>query len=208
MKLKIASRDGREELLSAPADEVLSIVNVLDQVFTSAPCRSSKQCSSASQILTEPGLHNEQRIRCSVTLQKLCGAFGLLPDSHVISDGLELTNPLPVACGGFADVYQGIYRGCPVAIKTLRLPDVEEQELARLKKARPFFQVSYLKLTFRTRFYSHYIKKRQAGNIWTIPTSSLFSVPRSNRIPSRLYHSGWKTATLIIISEVIPRQTA
>jgi hypothetical protein len=151
-------------------------MNILDQVFASAPCRSSRQCSSASQILTEPGLRNEKRIRCSVTLQKLCGAFCLLPESYVISDGLEITNPEPVASGRFADVYQGIYKGRSVAIKTLRLPDVEEQELAGLKKARPSFQAPYPKLTFCSP-HSHYSKGRQAGNTWIILTCSLFSAP-------------------------------
>ena len=87
-----------------------------------------------------------QRIRCSVTLQKICGACCILPDSHVISDGLEVTSASAVACGGFADVFQGSYKGLPVAIKTLRIPAVEEEELARFKKARKFLDVFSLKL--------------------------------------------------------------
>jgi len=92
-------------------------------------------------------LNNKLRIRCSVTLQKLCGAFCLLPNSHVISDGLEITSSSPVASGAFADVYQGTYRGRSVAIKTLRLPEVGEQELVHLRKVSPSFQVSHPKPT-------------------------------------------------------------
>jgi hypothetical protein len=93
-----------------------------------------KECLSAPQILgdSESALQDKERTRCSVTLQKLCGACCLLPDSHVISDGLELTNELPVAHGGFANVYQGSYRGRPVAIKTLKLSQADEG--VRLKK--------------------------------------------------------------------------
>lgn len=92
--------------------------------------------SSTLQILTEPDIHENQRNKCSVILQKLCGACCLLPDSYIISDGLELTGDYPVAHGGFADVYQGTYKGRAVAVKTLRLTQASEQELLRIKKVR------------------------------------------------------------------------
>jgi len=97
IKRKIASQDGREELLQARGDEAQSIANILDQVSTSSRFYCPKESLSALQILSESGLHKKQRSRCSVTLQKLCGACCLLPDSHVISDGLELIDGSPAS---------------------------------------------------------------------------------------------------------------
>jgi hypothetical protein len=131
VRLRVASKAGREELLRARGDEAQSIANVLDQVFTSAHCHLPRECLPAPQILNDPTLQETERNRCSVTLQKLCGACCLLPDSHIISDGLELTNELPIANGGFANVYQGSYRGRPVAIKALKLSQADETVLSK-----------------------------------------------------------------------------
>jgi hypothetical protein len=146
-----------------------------------------------SQILIEPNLHNKQRIKYSAALRKLCGACCLLPDSHIILDGLEVTSPEPVAYGGFADVFQGSYKGRPVAIKTLRIPAVKEQELARLKKVGKSLGACST-LTLRSHSYSHCSKKLQAGNTWTTPMSSPFSAHGSNSLPFRSFRHGWITA--------------
>jgi hypothetical protein len=49
----------------------------------------------------------------------------------MISDEMELVDQDPKFYGGCADVYQGTYRGCTVAIKSLRL---NSGNLTKLKK--------------------------------------------------------------------------
>jgi hypothetical protein len=134
IELKLALKGGQKELLRARGEEARQILNVLDQVFPSAQRHLWDKFSFTSQILIKPGLHNKQRAIFLVTLKKLCGACCLLPDSHEISDGLEIISASPVAGGGFADVYQGTYKGRPVAIKTLRTTVIEKDGLARIKK--------------------------------------------------------------------------
>jgi hypothetical protein len=52
----------------------------------------------------------------------------------MISDTLELIDEEPKSSGGFSDVYQGIYKGRMVAIKSLKL---HVQDLTNLKKVNP-----------------------------------------------------------------------
>jgi len=42
-------------------------------------------------------------------VRQLCGSTGLLPTSHAIPEGLIRTTEDRVACGGFSDVWEGIY---------------------------------------------------------------------------------------------------
>ncbi|TFY56055.1 hypothetical protein EVJ58_g7874 [Rhodofomes roseus] len=59
------------------------------------------------------------------TLRKLCASAGQLPESYMVSteerNGLKITSEYPTAFGGFADIWQGQYRGQDVAIKALRV---------------------------------------------------------------------------------------
>jgi hypothetical protein len=135
------TQDGREELLRARGDEAQSIANTLDHVFTASQVHLPKESLSTLQILSESGLHEKQRSRCSITLQKLCGACCLLPGSHVISDGLELTDDSPVAHGGFANVYQGSYKGRLVALKALKLlSQADEKVISKKVSVYPHFR--------------------------------------------------------------------
>jgi hypothetical protein len=53
-------------------------------------------------------------------MHKLCGACGTLPTSHIITEGLEVIGNKAYDSGGFADVWQGRFKGRKVAIKALR----------------------------------------------------------------------------------------
>lgn len=54
-------------------------------------------------------------------LRKLCGTCGILPTSSTINEGLEIIGDHPHGFGGFAEVWQGKYRGSRVAVKSLRI---------------------------------------------------------------------------------------
>jgi len=64
------------------------------------------------------------RRRCFRGLVKICGEYGILPRSHIISESkVELGDSL--ASGGFSEVLRGTYEGSKsVAIKVIRLHDV------------------------------------------------------------------------------------
>ena len=59
--------------------------------------------------------------RCLRRLRLICGRHNILPESHIISDGLKRTSDNPVACGGFADVWEGTLRDEKVCVKVLRM---------------------------------------------------------------------------------------
>lgn len=88
------------------------------------------------QALSIKKLDSDLRKKLTTALHKLCGLCDILPTSHVITDGLELTSHKPTSSGGFSDVYPGRYQGRPVAIKSLRVeytPDVK-----KVKKVCPY----------------------------------------------------------------------
>jgi hypothetical protein len=61
--------------------------------------------------------------KCLLALQKICGLRGILPSSHLLSDGLATTGHGPVAFGGFADIWEGTFGRNKVALKVLRIND-------------------------------------------------------------------------------------
>ena len=71
-------------------------------------------------------------------VRQLCGWTGFLPTSHVIPEGLIRTTGGPVACGGFSDVWEGIYDEKRVAIKALRLYKGDDVRKVR-KVSHPIF---------------------------------------------------------------------
>ena len=60
-----------------------------------------------------------------VTLRRLTGHHGRLPDSMTITEKIEVEDEI-LATGGFADVRCGRYMGYLVAVKTLRVKDQDD----------------------------------------------------------------------------------
>jgi serine/threonine protein kinase len=73
------------------------------------------------------------------TLIKTCGQTGLLPSSYMLSEGLTKIGNLPIASGGFADVWKGLYKDHGVAIKSLRVYDMSKFD--DIRKANDFFMI-------------------------------------------------------------------
>ncbi|KAF9789359.1 kinase-like domain-containing protein [Thelephora terrestris] len=63
--------------------------------------------------------------------RQLCGRTGLLPASHMILGSLIKTRDHPIASGAFGDVWEGIYAGNRVAIKSLRVYRDDDVRKAR-----------------------------------------------------------------------------
>lgn len=66
------------------------------------------------------------------TLMRLAGKHARLPDSMVITDEIECSaSGQPLTSGGFADIKQGEYKGCAVAVKTLRIAQTDNLDKIR-----------------------------------------------------------------------------
>ena len=59
-------------------------------------------------------------------LRILCGRIGCLPNSYLLPRRFDLSGT-PRAFGGFADIRAGVFKGKDVAIKSLRVPEVDEK---------------------------------------------------------------------------------
>ena len=82
---------------------------------------------------------------CEMTLRRLCGRASLLPKSISLSESdIERTTTTPSCGGGFADVYEGVYLGKPVALKVLRV--YGKDNIRKVQKVRSIFLFAILYL--------------------------------------------------------------
>lgn len=80
--------------------------------------RTTVQAINSPQ-LTEPLRKGALKVLC-----KLCGLSQLLPTGYVLGREL-LETGIQIGRGGFADVWQGTYKGVQVAIKQLYIHEKE-----------------------------------------------------------------------------------
>ena len=75
----------------------------------------------------EPELHN----LALVVLRRMCGKIGHIPESYLLSDKFDLSG-MPRASSSIADVRMGVFKGRDVAVKSLRVSEVDDK--ARIRK--------------------------------------------------------------------------
>jgi hypothetical protein len=63
---------------------------------------------------------------CRTWIRKIARQTGTLPTNFILQ-GVKRESEHVVACGGFADVYSGMYAGQKVALKVLRIIVKENQ---------------------------------------------------------------------------------
>ena len=73
-----------------------------------------------TQVITLPELDEKLRKQCLHLLYKICKAREMLPTSYVLQQEFTCISGVHYY-GGFADVSEGEYLGCRVAIKHLRI---------------------------------------------------------------------------------------
>ena len=94
--------------------------------FGAYPLTLSLDTKAFQAARLEPELQN---IAFAV-LRRLCGKTGYLPDSYLLSEKFDLSE-MPRAFGGFADIRAGMFKGKDVAIKTLRVSEVDDKTTIR-----------------------------------------------------------------------------
>jgi len=71
--------------------------------------------------------------QCLHKLQAICARCATLPSSCIIiSDEIARVGGHSIALGGIADVWEGIYRGKRVSIKSLKVPLRDDQTLKKV----------------------------------------------------------------------------
>ena len=71
-------------------------------------------------------LETELRNIAFGVLRRLCGRIGHLPNSYLLSDKFDLTGN-PCASGHCADIRMGVHKGRDVAVKSLRVSEVDDK---------------------------------------------------------------------------------
>ena len=62
--------------------------------------------------------------------RRLCGKIGHLPESYLLPDKFDLSG-LPLTSGGFAEVRMGMFGGKTVAVKSLRVSELDDKATIR-----------------------------------------------------------------------------
>ena len=84
------------------------------------------------QGLAEHNLHPSEKQAFFDTLRILAGKRARLPESVVITDEIDYSASDRLrTSSGFADIRQGRYKGCAVAVKTLRVSMADDFEKFR-----------------------------------------------------------------------------
>jgi hypothetical protein len=190
----LSSKEGRAFVLGLkPIDGVLCI-ELLDHVRSNPPS-TTQDTNSLFQIqaLADHNLRSSEKQVFLGSLRKLAGAHGRLPDSMVITDKVEFLNSGQChTSGGFADIKQGRYKGCTVAVKNMRVSELDDFD--KIRKVRttflrsrdgliPFSRVSVRKLLFGSRYHTP-----MSWGLWGYwMVSRVVSLPR--------FRNGWHTAT-------------
>ena len=79
------------------------------------------------QTLNQNGISQQSGKTCLECLQRPCGAFGVLPASFTLTDGLDLESR-PFTSSGFVDVYKATYNGLPVVVKAFKTTSMDDLE--------------------------------------------------------------------------------
>ena len=146
----LSLKDERVNILALPEEDAKLFIEIIDRVcfhrtaFGSCLLIPSLDIKALRAARLEPEL---RRLAFSV-LRKLCGRVGYLPKSHLLPDEPELSGLLR-ASGGFAELRVGVFKGRGVAVKTLRVSEVDDE--ARINKVGNQAASSYIdSLTDRT----------------------------------------------------------
>jgi hypothetical protein len=142
-------------------NEAQTFIDFLDRVSTKlhAPCLGD--LGRQTQILVRSRLDGKPWQRCLRLLSKICKASRIVPTSYILQQELIRVGRVRYY-GGFADVSDGDYLGCPVAIKRLKM----EGDSDRLFKVLAINLMNYP----RSAFYSDFAGRSSVGN--TCPTQT------------------------------------
>ena len=99
-------------------------------------CNANYVSLIAPQILDNLDNRGSPFRKCLHLLQKICGSRAVLPSTYEVSGELLVTTTLPIAYGGFYDVYKGTLSGENVCIKRLRISAAGD--LAAVKRVAHF----------------------------------------------------------------------
>ena len=102
------------------SDFMFPIIDVLDKVGPRSPGHAQQTHRRASQVSSSSTSDPPLRRKCSLALDRICAAYGILPTRYPNIGNLIVAGEGPGDCGGTSDVWRGEADGNPVAVKVTR----------------------------------------------------------------------------------------
>jgi len=133
----LSSKDERTYILALSEPDARIFIEIIDRVCSSR--MSSGACSNDfipdMKAFRVARLDTKLRQLAFGVLRRLCGRIGHLPDSYLLSAKFDLSG-MPCASGGFSDIRMGVFKGKDVAVKSLRVSEVDDKE--KIRKVGPY----------------------------------------------------------------------
>ena len=126
----VVDKGGRRFISRLDSAGMESCIEILDHVSRDPTCTFSRLRRSR-QGITEHNLTSAEKQYFLVTLRRLAGSRGRLPDRMIITDEIKVSDVVS-ASGAFGEVRSGVYMGQPVAVKTARI--VAKDNLQKIRK--------------------------------------------------------------------------
>jgi len=138
----LLDKEGRTFILKLEHNDAELCINILDRVSCHSYPLPSCRLRWFLQGLVGHSLKAIEKQAFFITLKRLAGIHGRLPDSMMITEEIKVSDKI-VASGGFADIRTGTYMGHLVALKTLRVKD--EDDFLKIRKVSVHDIFVYLK---------------------------------------------------------------
>ena len=129
----LADKEGRTFISRLEHKDAELCIEILDRVSHDLHLLPFRCLRWSLQGIAEHGLKPAEKQAFFVTLRRLAGCYGRLPDAMIVTEKIE-TSDMILASGGFADLRQGTYMGHLVAVKTMRV--AVQDDLLKIRKVR------------------------------------------------------------------------
>jgi hypothetical protein len=118
----LVDKEGRIFISNLEREDAKLCIETLDRVSRNPHLLPSRSLRWLFQGIVEHNLKTSEKQAFLITLRRLAGIHGRLPDSMMITEEIKVSDKV-LSSGGFADIRSGTYMGHLVAVKTLRVTD-------------------------------------------------------------------------------------
>ena len=128
----LLSKDERTAILALSEEDAKVFIEIIDRVCFSrtTPSVCSMIWSLNFKAFRALRLDSELKTITFSVLKKLCGRMGHLPSSYLLSRKFDLSG-MPHASGDSSDLQKGTFKGKDVAVKSLRISELDDKTRIR-----------------------------------------------------------------------------
>ena len=129
-------RERKSEASQPTEEEALKLIELIEPTVRRISLYVNWDSSSEidpQKILQHPDIAPDLKSTAFTVLRRLCGTFGKLPRSCLISEDFKLQEEMPFATRGYTDLWKRDWNGRKVAVKALRFgPDDDRSKTTKV----------------------------------------------------------------------------